>query len=76
MSTVLNFTVVQKAKKGGGDKYECDKMPGFFIYFPQIISRQGDSLRSKLKITIEPVIGAKPPSLPEETKESDRMDVV
>lgn len=33
------FTLENKAKKSGGDKYQCDTIEKFNAYFPQSISR-------------------------------------
>lgn len=55
MATELTFILVQKAKKTGGDRYACTDDPDFAIYIPQEISREGDVVHTKLKITVEPV---------------------
>ncbi len=48
----LEFTLVQKAKSKGGDKYVCTSNPDFTIYFPQNISRKNDIPQSKLVIKV------------------------
>jgi hypothetical protein len=57
MSTsVLTFNLVQKAKKNGGDKYECSTDSSFAIYFPQSVSRKADgTVHQMLEITIQPM---------------------
>ena len=55
------FTLEKKAKTAGGDKYQCDTIPEFNIYFPQVISRPiGGKVLEKIKIQIPPHILVKP----------------
>lgn len=50
---ILVFTLVQKAKNKGGDKYVCESNENFIIYFPQEISRANQKDPKKtLTITI------------------------
>ena len=49
----LTFTLVQKAKKAGGDKYQCDSIETFVIYIPQTISRKDGEVRDELAINIK-----------------------
>jgi hypothetical protein len=52
------FTLEKKAKSAGGDKYQCDTIPEFNIYFPQVVSRPaGGKVLEKIKITIKPSTG-------------------
>lgn len=48
----LNFKLSKKAKSGGGDKYDCETIEGFNIYFPQTISRKNNKPIEILEITI------------------------
>jgi hypothetical protein len=49
----FTFTLVQKAKSLGGDKYMCDSNKDFIIYVPQSESRTDKVPSETLKITIE-----------------------
>lgn len=47
------FTLVQKAKRSGGDKYKSDTNESFVIYVPQTISRKnGNEPAEKLEVNI------------------------
>ncbi len=57
MKTVLNFSLVKRAKASGGDRYEAkvnseDDKP-MVIYIPQSISREGSITKQQLGVTIE-----------------------
>lgn len=43
------FTLVKRAKKYGGDKYECGE---WVVYFPQAISRESDVCKPTIVIQI------------------------
>lgn len=43
------FTLVQKAKGSGGDKYKCDE---WVVYFPQEISRK-NTKEPRIEIIME-----------------------
>lgn len=45
----MNFKLVQKAKKTGGDKYICEQDENFNIYFPQEFSRINGECKEVLK---------------------------
>ena len=51
-SVELFFTLENKAKNAGGDKYVCTTNPTFNIYFPQTISRVGGKSIDRLKVNI------------------------
>ena len=51
--TLLEFTLVQKAKKSGGDKYTCISDDTFVIYVPQNISRVNGEPKQTITMTIE-----------------------
>jgi hypothetical protein len=54
MNIMLSFKLVQKAKKSGGDKYQCESDETFIIYFPQTISRGSNGeCKEKLNMTIQ-----------------------
>ena len=42
-----SFTLLQKAKNKGGDKYVCKTDPQFCVYFPQYISRDSSGITRK-----------------------------
>lgn len=46
------FTLEKQAKSGGGDKYQCDSIADFNIYFPQAISRTGGKIKAKIVIQV------------------------
>jgi len=51
----LEFLLVRKAKKEGGDLYKCVQDPDFSIYFPQNMSRNNGVEHKKLKVTVSVV---------------------
>jgi hypothetical protein len=55
---IFEFTLSQKAKSKGGDKYICDSNPDFNIYVPQSLSRTGSEPVQKLKIDISSESGS------------------
>lgn len=48
----LDFSLTQKAKSKGGDKYVCDSDSTFSIYVPQTISRVANEHKEKITISI------------------------
>lgn len=48
----FTFKLEQAAKKSGGDKYVCEKMPEFNIYVPQSISRINNKPHKILMINV------------------------
>ncbi len=49
---MLSFKLVQKAKKSGGDKYQCATDENFIIYFPQTFSRVSGECKEIISIVI------------------------
>jgi hypothetical protein len=48
----MQFKLIQKAKRGGGDKYVSILNEDFVVYIPQSICRVGGEPLSRIWITI------------------------
>jgi hypothetical protein len=49
----FTFTLSQKAKKTGGDKFVCKEIENFLIYFPQEISRKNNECFDKVNVCFD-----------------------
>lgn len=49
---LFKFKLIQKAKKSGGDKYECINDDKFNIYFPQSLSRPNGDVLNELSFNL------------------------
>jgi len=48
----FTFKLKKEAKKSGGDRYSCEEILGWDIYFPQQISRLVGKVREKIEIEV------------------------
>ena len=48
-----SFTLEKAAKSSGGDKFVCQQLPEWSVYFPQAISRPSGASKPRAKITVQ-----------------------